>query len=36
MWLSPLIAASAKPGAGTWKAKLSQMKPASSAWLSSV
>ena len=24
-WLKPLIAASAKPGAGTWKAKLSQM-----------
>ena len=36
MWLSPLIAASAKPGAGTWNAKLSQMNPASSAWLSST
>ena len=31
-WLSPLIADSAKSGAGTWKAKLSQMSPASSDW----
>jgi hypothetical protein len=30
MWLTPLIAVSANPGAGTWNAKLSQMNPASS------
>jgi hypothetical protein len=36
MWLRPLMIASAKSGAGTLNAKLSQIRPASSAWLSSV
>ena len=36
MWLRPLIAASAKPGAGTWKAKLSQISPSISSWWSSA
>ena len=35
-WLSPLIADSTNPGAGTWKAKLSQISPSISSWWSSA